>query len=110
MKVDVQFFPRSLAALISGFAFLGYMLVLVGVYGTIAHAAGRRIREFGIRLALGAKPRGLLLKSIAGSFWSLLPGVILGALLSLSAGRLLESEIHGVKPNDPVMMITFASG
>lgn len=100
--------PRSLASLISGFAFLGYALVLVGVYGTIAHAAGRRIREFGIRIALGAEPRRLLLKSMAGSFLSLLPGIILGAALSFSVSHLLESEVYGIKPNAPEMLIAFS--
>jgi len=100
--------PRSLAALVSGFAFLGYLLVLVGVYGAISHAVNGRIREYGIRLAMGAEPLKLWRKAILSSLPPLLAGIAAGAFLAWYAGRLLQSEAQGVNTGDPAALILFS--
>lgn len=96
--------PRSLTAMVSGFALLGFLLAVVGVYGLVAFAARRRTREFGIRLALGAEPRWLLWKSSFSALYAVLPGTLAGALISLATGRVLASELYGVKPDDPAIL------
>ncbi len=99
--------PRSLTAMVSGFAVLGFVLSVVGVYGLVAFAASRRTREFGIRLALGADPHSLLWKSAASALGAVITGTLAGALLSLATGRVLASELYGVKPNDPTILTIF---
>src|SRR6185437_9238094 len=61
--------PRSLATMISAFALLGFALAALGIYGLVSYAAERRTREFGIRLALGAEPREILLTSARGAVY-----------------------------------------
>jgi ABC-type antimicrobial peptide transport system permease subunit len=100
--------PKSLAALISSFALLGYALVLLGVYGTVAHATNGRLREYGIRLAMGAEPYKLWLRATLSSLSPLLAGIVVGAFLAWNAGRLLQSEIQGVNPGDPIALILFS--
>jgi len=49
-----------------------------------------------------------LIKATAGGFRSLLPGVIFGAALSLIAGRVIESELYGIKSSEPWMLIALS--
>ncbi len=98
--------PRSLTAMISAFALLGFTLVALGIYGLVSYAAARRMHEFGIRLALGADLPDVLLRSMRGAMWPVVAGSVLGSIVSLGAGRLLASELYNVKPSDPALLST----
>jgi putative ABC transport system permease protein len=100
--------PRSLATMISAFALLGFALAALGIYRLVSYAAERRTREFGIRLALGAEPREILLTSATGAVYSVLGGLILGAAMSVSADRILRSELYQARATDPVLLWTVA--
>jgi len=101
--------PRFLAVLLTGFAGLAALLALVGVYGLLSFAVSRRVRELGIRMALGAGRRrvvGLVLGQsavLAGA------GVAAGAVLALTLTRLLRSLLFGVQPGDPLTIAAMAS-
>ena len=90
--------PRSLAALVSVFAFLGYALVLAGVYGTISHATNSRLREYGIRLAMGALPFRLWLRASVANLPPLLAGIAAGAGLSWYAIKIIRGKVTGMPP------------
>ena len=88
--------PRSLAALVSVFAFLGYALVLAGVYGVITHATKSRLREYGIRLSFGARPLRLWLRASAANLPPLLAGIAAGTWLSWYAGKIISGKVQGI--------------
>ena len=97
--------PRFAVAVIGTFGLLALVLAAIGTYGLLAYSVERRTNEFGIRLALGARPatiigevvgRGLRLAGLA---------VGIGMIGALMLTRLLASLLAGVKPNDPVTYV-----
>nr|MBA2458656.1 ABC transporter permease [Gemmatimonadales bacterium] len=92
---------RTQLVLFGGFAALALILAAVGVYGVVAYAVGRRSREIGIRIALGATGtsvrRTVLLPglALAGT------GVLLGGAAAWWLAQLLASELYEVSPHDP---------
>jgi putative ABC transport system permease protein len=88
--------------LLAVFAGLGLVLTAIGLYGVVAYGVAQRTREFGIRLALGARSGevlGMVVKSglaLAGI------GLAVGIVLAVFATRLLASALHGVDPLDPI--------
>ena len=95
--------PTRIGALVLGaFGGLALLLAAVGLYGVISHAVGRRTREVGIRMALGAE-RGQVLRMMLGEGGRLaLAGIALGSVAAAGAGRLLESLLYGVSGFDPI--------
>jgi putative ABC transport system permease protein len=95
--------PRLQTILLGAFGALGLLLACVGVYAVISYSVAQRIREVGIRLALGASPnliRGLVLRegmALAGT------GVVLGILAALALTRYLSTLLYAVKPTDPAV-------
>ena len=72
----------------------------LGIYGTIAFSVARRTREIGIRMALGARRRDVRLRVVTGALRLSLPGIAVGAVLTLATGPLLRSLLIGVSPVD----------
>lgn len=87
------------------------MLAICGVYGVVALAARRRVKEMGIRLALGARPRDLYQAMVAPNAWPLAIGLVLGALFATGAAiesdRLL-AEVFPVRLVDPIAFLLAA--
>jgi putative ABC transport system permease protein len=101
--VDRSVAPRRLDLLLLGiFAALALLLAVVGIYGLLAYAVGRRTREIGIRLALGARPAGILRLVIGEGMRLVLGGLAIGGLASLALTQLMQSLLYGVKPVDPM--------
>jgi putative ABC transport system permease protein len=95
--------PRRLDLLLLGiFAALALLLAVAGIYGLLAYAVGRRTREIGIRLALGARPAGMLRLVVGEGMRLVLTGLAIGAVASLALTRLMQSLLYGVKPTDPM--------
>jgi ABC-type antimicrobial peptide transport system permease subunit len=93
------------ANLISLLAAVGLLLAAMGLYGVLAYSVAQRTREFGVRLAMGAKPHDILALVIQQSGKLTLAGTGVGLLLRAIAMRFVRHQTFGVSPLDP---ITFA--
>ena len=100
--------PRFQLTLLGTFATVALVLSAIGVFGVTAYAAGRRTRELGLRMALGATRahvgwlvvrRGVTLAGI---------GILIGAAGALALTRFLSSMLFQVRPNDPATLVVVA--
>jgi hypothetical protein len=91
-----------IASLAAWTAVLAALLAAVGLYGVVGVAADARMREFGIRAALGASPRSLLGAVVREAAGVVLTGLLLGMIGSWALGILIESFLYGVSPLDPL--------
>jgi putative ABC transport system permease protein len=98
--------PRFQTLLLALFAAVGLLLTAVGVYGVMSYGVAQRTREFGIRLALGARPGEVLGLVLRGGLALIAVGLMVGVVASCFATRLLTSALYSVDPLDPA---TFAS-
>jgi ABC-type antimicrobial peptide transport system permease subunit len=95
---------RLIARLTSLFGMLALVLAAIGLYGVTAYNVGSRTSEIGVRMALGAD-RGDVLGLILREALVLIAfGLVLGVLLALAAGRLLESQLYGINPYNPMIL------
>jgi putative ABC transport system permease protein len=91
---------RFRALLIAGFAGLALALAALGLFGVLAYTVQRRWREYGVRMALGARPDQVVRLIARGAARLLIPGVLVGAVLALVVGQLLGAMLFGVRPFD----------
>jgi predicted permease len=103
----VQLLPAKLGAivlaLVSGLALL---LAAIGLYGVVSYAVARRTREVGIRIALGAEPRGVVAMVMASGLKLVAIGAGIGLLLSIALARGVGGLLYGVAPLDPWTYVT----
>ncbi len=88
--------------LLGAFAGLALLLAAVGIYSVLSYSVRRRVREIGIRMALGAQVRDVLRLIVIEGMRPALIGVAIGLAGALALGRVLASLIYGVKPTDPI--------
>jgi len=101
--------PRFLAALLTGFALLAALLALVGVYGLLSFAVSRRVRELGVRMALGAGRARVLRLVLRQSAVLVIFGLAGGVPLAVAVSRLLRTLLFGVRPDDPLTIAGMAA-
>lgn len=89
--------PRTLTAISSLFTIIGILLAIVGCYAVISYSVASRTKEFGIRLALGARPNEILAECVRQALGWVVPGIIVGVGLAFAARRLLQAEIYGIQ-------------
>ena len=94
--------PRFRMFLISSFAGLALILALIGVYGVMSFVITQRTSEFGLRVAMGAKPADVVGLVLRGALRLAAIGLAIGLLLSLAAGRVMASMLFDLKPTDAV--------
>jgi predicted permease len=92
---------RITMVLLVAFAVLAVVLSAVGLYGVVSYSVGRRIPEFGIRMALGARGRDIVALVLASGMRLVGAGVALGIFGALALGRLMSGLLFGVGPADP---------
>ena len=92
---------RLIARLTSLFGVLSLVLASIGLYGVSAYNAGRRVREIGVRMALGATRRDIVRLVVRGAFGLILLGLMIGLPLTFAVGRLLGSSTLRHEPIQP---------
>jgi len=95
------FMFRLAAALAGVMGVLGLTLATVGVYGVVSFGAAQRTREIGIRMALGASRRAVLIAVVRQGLQLTLIGIGSGLVGAFALSRLLRSMLVGVNPGDP---------
>jgi hypothetical protein len=105
-ELEMATAPRRFsAALILVFAALAISLAAIGLYGLITYQVVQQTREFGIRLALGARGPQLLARVVRDAMLLALIGIACGAALSFALARLLRGFLFGVGIHDPVTFV-----
>ena len=99
---------RLLARLTSFFGILSLLLASIGLYGVTAYNASRRTNEIGVRIALGASRADVIRLVLRGAFALILAGLAIGLPLTLLAGRFLGSQLYGLNPANPAVMLAAA--
>jgi putative ABC transport system permease protein len=98
--------PRLTAMAMSIFAAAALLLAALGVYGIVAYSVSQRSREFGIRVALGAKPSQIIGMVVGQNLRIVAIGLAIGIAAAIPATRLMRGLLFQVGPNDPA---TFAA-
>jgi putative ABC transport system permease protein len=97
---------RFRAVMVSAFAALAVILAMVGVFGILAYSVQQRIRDFGVRRALGAGTGDVLRLVVGGAAKVVIAGAAIGLILSAAFARLISTMLFGVQPLD---FVTFAA-
>jgi len=100
---------RLFAVLAAAFAIIGALLAAIGVYGVTAYAVTQRTRELAIRLALGARPRELIVLVIRHGVARTVVGLVLGLIGSLALSRYLQGVLFGITPLDPLTFVAVSA-
>jgi predicted permease len=97
------------ASLLTVFAMIAMALCAVGIYGVVGYSVGQRIREFGIRLALGAQPRDVLMMVLKHSAMIMALGLSAGLIIAFLLARLVVTFLYGVNTNSPLAFLAMAA-
>ena len=95
--------------LLGGFSVLALVLAAVGTYGVIAYMAGRRTAEFGVRLALGARPAQVSSLVLREAIRLGAAGIGVGIVATVILTRVMEGLLYGVSARDPMTLVAAAS-
>ena len=95
---------RINALLVSGFGVVALLISAVGLAGVLGFSVSQRTSEIGVRMSLGARADQVRRMIVLEGATLLLIGLVLGALGSVLASRVLEGLLYGVAPNDPVTL------
>ena len=104
-ELDSALFAARVATVSLGvLGLLGAMLAITGIFGMAAYTVSKRLRELGIRIALGAGQHELLGAALGRTFRLLAIGSIAGTVLGVLATRVLSSIVYQATPKDPVIL------
>jgi predicted permease len=96
---------RLIAGLSTSAAALAVFLACVGLYGQLAYAVASRVREIGVRMALGATHTVVVQMIVRDGLIVVVPGVLIGVPCALAAATLVRSQLYGLAPHDPTTII-----
>ena len=97
-------FERDVTLLFLVFAVVALTVACVGIFAALSRLVARRTQEFGIRVAIGAKPHDILLLTLHEGLWPVVLGLVIGVVASVGVNRLLQSFLVGVTPTDPLAL------
>jgi putative ABC transport system permease protein len=99
---------RFYTLLFALFGVTGLLLTLTGIYGVVSYTVAQRTQEIGIRLALGARAVNVFTLVMKEGFVLIAAGLLIGILAALAATRVLDSQLFGVTPTDPLTFTVIA--
>ncbi len=103
--LDIALFPSHVATVALGvLGGMGTMLALTGIFGMAAYSVSKRLRELGIRMALGAQPKEVLQAALGRPLKLLAIGSAAGLLLGILAGKVLAYIVYQANPRDPLVL------
>jgi ABC-type antimicrobial peptide transport system permease subunit len=103
--LSVVLFPSRMATASLGvLGMMGAMLSITGIFGMAAYSVSKRLRELGIRIALGAQRREVLQAALGRAFQLLAFGSVAGLVLGLLATRVLAFIVYQATPRDPLVL------
>jgi predicted permease len=96
-------FPYRIGAgLVGAIAILGMFLAAVGLYGLVSYSVGRRRREIGVRMAMGAGRADVLALVLREALQKVLVGAVIGLAAALAVARIFAAVLYRVSPADPI--------
>jgi predicted permease len=102
---DFALFPSHMATLSLGvLGAMGAMLSITGIFGMAAYSVSRRLKELGIRIAIGAQPKEVLQAALGRAFKLLALGSAAGLILGILAARVLAHIVYQASPRDPLVL------
>jgi predicted permease len=103
----ISLFPDRMATIaLTVLGVMGAMLSLTGIFGVAAYSVSTRLKELGIRMALGAQPAEVLRTALARPLRLLVFGSAAGLLIGIAASRMIASIVFQPTPPDPMVMVT----
>jgi putative ABC transport system permease protein len=96
---------RFRAVMVVAFASLALLLAMVGVFGVLGYSVQLRVRELGVRRALGASTGAVVRLTLGGAIVVIGAGAVIGLALAAMLGRLLTGLLFGVQPLDPLTFV-----
>jgi len=104
--MDGALFPSRMAAVSLGIlGAMGTMLSVTGIFGLAAYSISKRLKELGIRMALGAQRKEVLQAALGRAFKLLAFGSAAGLLLGILASRVLAFIVYQATPRDPLVLV-----
>jgi putative ABC transport system permease protein len=91
--------------LVGTFATVALVLAMVGVFGILAYSVQQRVREFGVRIAMGASASDVMRLVLGNAARLMLLGLAIGLIAAAALTRYLATLLYNVKPLDPVTFI-----
>ena len=96
-----QWYLHLFSKVFMGFALIALLMAAVGIYAVLAQATSSRTQEIGVRMALGASIRNIMMLVMRRGLWQIVAGLVLGLAAAFPAARLMASLPIGVSPTDP---------
>lgn len=100
---------RFLMIMLATYAIVALGIAAVGIFGVVGYQVAQRINEFGVRLALGASPGGLLRLVLWQAGRLVLTGLLAGLVVSSATNRLLANQLFGLSPHDPWLLTSVSA-
>jgi ABC-type antimicrobial peptide transport system permease subunit len=96
---------RLAAQLIAAFGVIGLVLAMAGLYGVLSFDVAHRLREFGVRVALGARSSDIIRLVLSHGLVLVVFGIVLGVAGGIGAGRVVARFLYGLNPTDAVTFV-----
>ncbi len=106
-RIDLSLSSRRTSMLLANaFGAVALFLAMLGIYGVLAYLVAQRTREIGIRVALGGTPATILRLVLREGLQLVAVGLVLGLIAAASLQKALASQIYGLRPLDPVVLLS----
>jgi predicted permease len=104
-QLNLPLFPARIATVALGvLGLMGAMLSITGIFGMAAYSVSKRLKELGIRIAIGAHPTEVLQAALGRALRLLVIGSVAGLLLGILATQVLASIVYQATPRDPLVL------